>query len=37
MGFNGKMSEYNAAIALTALEKWYENKSKCLELQRYYR
>lgn len=36
MGFNGKMSEYNAAIALTALEKWYENKSKCLELQRYY-
>ncbi len=36
IGFNGKMSEYNAAIALSALEKWHENKSKCLELQRYY-
>ena len=36
IGLNGKMSEYSAAIALTALEKWPENKARCLELQRSY-
>jgi len=36
IGYNGKMSEYNAAVALTSIEKWSENKSKCLELQRHY-
>ena len=36
VGFNGKMSEYNAAVALKTLEKWPENKFKCLQLEKYY-
>ena len=36
IGFNGKMTEYNAAVALRTLEQWPENKFKCLELQKYY-
>ena len=36
VGTNGKMSEYQAAVALAALDGWLDNRNKCLSLQDYY-
>ena len=36
VGTKGKMSEYNAAVALANLDEWPENKSNCINLQKYY-
>lgn len=36
LGFNGKMSEYSAAIALAALDNWPTMKEEAIVKQKYY-
>lgn len=36
-GLNAKMSEYNAAVGLAALDSWPERRRQTLELQSWYR